>query len=89
MLGFGHSWRDGPRHHTPMTLLYFRAGSTPRSEDINVRVNGIPARLCIEADAKRGWARVYIEGPDGELLKDFAGNPRTEFLSGAVEITVG
>src|SRR5215204_3015923 len=100
MLGCSHDWRDGPRHrkglgpaHTnpaPMirVLTYYNA-ERHSSEDIRVRLNGEPLNLCFEADSVRGWARVYITGPDGELAKDIFGHTKTEFLSGHVEILCG
>lgn len=93
------SWKDGPRHPSapkyptsplPMirVMTYFSA-ERHASEDIRVRLNGEPLPLCIEADSVRGWARVYLTGSDGELLKDAFGKTRTDFRSGHIEIIVG
>lgn len=56
---------------------------------IKVSVDGVDvSRRCDAADAPRGWARCYVETPDGNIAHNGHGDILTELVRGLVVITV-
>jgi hypothetical protein len=73
------------KNHLPIHQ-YFKAAVTPKSEYCEIWVNGERVGPCIEADARQGWALVYVTDRCGWVLHDELGNPRTKTIKGAIEI---
>ena len=82
MLGFGHDWRAGPRR---VSLTYFKAGETHRSEDLTVYLDGVPVPLALEASTIEGWVMTYTAAGD-DIQRDSLDRPVVARLHGRVEI---